>query len=106
MDEVKLFEALAEVFGDAIVRKSPIRHQPPSFVEMQVLKVRAKKYARDLSEKLKLPATDPNDIETDIGVRVAMSQVENELTNEQREELRQLIWDESGLAALRLPRAG
>ena len=106
MEEVKLFEALAEVFGDAIIRKGIIRTEPPSFVEMQVLKVRARRYARELSEKLRLPATDPNDIETDIGVRVAMSQFENELTDEQREELRQIIWDESGMAALRMPRAG
>lgn len=106
MDEVKLFEVLAEVFGDAIVRKSPMRDEPPSFVEMQVLKVRAKKYAQSLKARLQLHTTNPDDVETDISVRVAVSQCENDLTNDQREELRKLITDECGLTALRMSRAG
>jgi len=104
MEAVNLMESLASIFEGAIVRKSEHREGPPGVLEMQVLKNRALKYAEEQARLLQNPATDPDDIENNINVRVAVADVENDLTPEQRDELSELIMLKSGLYAVRAER--
>jgi hypothetical protein len=97
----KVVELLAGTFGLSITRVSEKREDPPSYLEMQVLKLRASRYAKDEAKRLQHPATNPDEVEADIRLRVAISDAENELTPEQRDELLQLIMDESGMTALK-----
>jgi hypothetical protein len=101
---VNLMESLASIFEGAIVRKSESRVGPPGMIEMQVIKNRALKFAEEQARLLKDPATDPDDVENSINVRVAVADVENELTLEQRDELSDLIMLKSGLHAVRAER--
>lgn len=104
MEAVDLRETLANLFGGAILRTSQKRESAPNALEMEVLKGRAMKFAREQRELLKHYETDPEQVEADIKARVAFSSVENEMTREQHESLLQFVMDESGVEA-RLPRS-
>lgn len=101
MEQVGIVDVVTKLFVGAVLRTSPRRDEAPSFIEMQVLKNRASKYAAAEKKRLQHPATNPDDVEADIRLRVAISDAENELTPEQRDELMQLIMDESGMTALK-----
>jgi len=98
---VGIVDTLAEVFVGSILRTVKKREESPGFEEMNVLRKRASKFAAEQKQRLKHPATNPDDVEADIRLRVAVADAENELTREQFDELLTLIMDESGVTAIK-----
>lgn len=101
MEQVRIVDTLKQVFAGAILRTTPKRDEAPNFIEFQLLKARAAKYAAEEKVRLAHPATNPDHVEADIRLRVAVSDAENALTPEQHDELLQLVMDESGMTALK-----
>ncbi len=66
-----------------------------------LLKRAATKFAHEQKLLLADPRIDPDQIEADIEWKVAVNDVRYNLSYEQREEIRDLIWLESGLKSLR-----
>jgi hypothetical protein len=69
----------------------------PGFIEWNVLKLKAMKFAAEQKRLLADPNTDPRLVEDEISWRVAINDVKYDLTYDQREELLKLIMDESGM---------
>jgi hypothetical protein len=101
MQTVGIVETLTEMFVGSIIRTVKARDEAPGYEEMGVLRKRASKLALEMRSRLKHPATNPEDVEADIRLRVAVVDATHELTGEQFDELLQLIMDESGMTALK-----
>lgn len=68
-------------------------------IDWFVLKRKAIAFAHEQKLLLKDPHIDPAQIEADINWKVAVNDVRYNLSFEQREELLQLVMDESGMTA-------
>lgn len=104
MQTVGIVDTIAEVFVGSVLRTLKKRDESPGFEDMDVLRKRASKLAAELKARLQHPATNPDDVEADIRLRVAVVDAEYELTGEQFDELFTLIMNESGMTAIRADR--
>jgi len=76
----------------------------PGFIEYSVLKLRAHVYAQQLKRQLNDPQTDPETVESDIKWKVAVNDAKYDLTYDQCTELLEILYEESGLSAVKAER--